>query len=140
LKEAGTRPYNSPEQKQYAYKVDNRTDIYSFGVVMLELITGWKEKEYTNKLPFCLPNLKRIIEKCTHEKADNRYNYISEIIEEFSKLEVQNELKLCGEKTIVEIDKEENIKSKPARKTIPVKETESEYKKPKNLIRIIICI
>lgn len=107
LKEAGTRPYSSPEQRKFAYQVDNRTDIYSFGIILLELITGKNEKEYAERLPASLSNLRRIIVKCTHEEASKRYNYISEIIEEFGKTEVQNELKLCGEQTLQELDTDE---------------------------------
>lgn len=135
FKEVGTRPYNSPEQRQYAHKVDNRTDIYSFGVVMLELIAGWKEKEYANKLPERLSNLKRIINKCTQDETNNRYNYISEIIEEFSKKEVQYELKLCGEKTIDEIEKE-SATAPPA----PELSAKRKYNPKKLIITCLIII
>ncbi|RLD60837.1 MAG: hypothetical protein DRJ05_03840 [Bacteroidetes bacterium] len=141
LKEAGTRPYISPEQRQYAYKADNRSDIFSFGVVMLELISGWKEKENANKLPSCLPNLTGIIEKCTQEKANDRYNYISEIIEEFSKPEVQAELKICGEKTIEEIEKDDaKPKSESKAKTVKEKDNKEKTQKKPNRIVLIIMI
>ncbi len=139
LKEAGTRPYISPEQRQYAYKADNRSDIYSFGVVMLELISGWKEKENVGKLPACLPNVKSIIEKCTQEKSIDRYNYISEIVEEVSKPEVQAELKLCGEKTIGEMEEGET-KPKSESKAKAVKEKDNKGKDQKKTKGIIIFI
>ena len=109
LKEAGTRPYNSPEQRKHAYDADNRTDIYSFGVVMLELMSGWRELQMVDKLPACFSNLKRIIEKCTQDNPNARYNYISEIIEEFNRKEVVDEFAICAQQSIEEIE-QENLK------------------------------
>lgn len=121
LKEAGTRPYNSPEQKKHAYDADNRTDIYSFGVVMLEMITGWRELQTIDRLPDCLSNLKRIIEKCTQDNPNSRYNYTSEIIEEFSNKDVISEFSICAQQTIEEIDQ----KKTKSKKQDKVKDTQT---------------
>lgn len=118
LQEAGTPPYASPEQQYNAYKVDNRTDIYSFGIILLELITGSNNKAMCSSLINHFPGLVGIINKCTEEQPDQRYNYISEVLDDFSNSEVQNELLICREKTVIELNKESKSKNytKPEKK------------------------
>lgn len=96
LKEAGTRPYNAPELLTRAYSADNRADIYSFGLLMLELISGRNNRDFVQVLPDTLPNLKRIIIKCTEEAVEARYNYISEIVDEFATEAVIDEFNWCS--------------------------------------------
>ncbi len=38
----GTREYCAPEQKKSSYKADIRSDIYSFGIIFFEMLTGQK--------------------------------------------------------------------------------------------------
>jgi serine/threonine protein kinase len=108
---AGSPPYASPEQQYNAFSVDNRTDIYSFGIVLLELMTGSNDKALGNSLKNIFPYLVEIINKCTEELPENRYNYISEILDDFSQSEVRDELKICGEKTVIELNKESKSKT-----------------------------
>jgi len=100
IREAGTRPYNAPELRKKAYAADNRADIYSFGIILLEMITGRNNIEFINLMPDHTIHLKNIIKKCTEERVEKRYNYISEILEEFSKNEVIEEMKWCGDNEI----------------------------------------
>ncbi|MEZ5197667.1 MAG: protein kinase [Bacteroidales bacterium] len=141
LKEAGTRPYNSPEQRLHAYDADNRTDIYSFGIVMLEMITGWRELQTIDRLPERLTNLKRIIVKCTQDNPAARYNYISEIIEEFNKKEVIAEFAICAQQTIEEIEKEKATKKRqePAKETIEQKPIAEKAKGRSGLILKVLA-
>ena len=100
----GTPSYMSLEQLK-GDKVDNRTDIYSLGLVWLELITG--EKAYPgenygeiiqsiltkppagiNKLEQKAPQeLVQIIKKMIEKPKDQRYKNADEIIYELNKLQ-----------------------------------------------------
>jgi eukaryotic-like serine/threonine-protein kinase len=93
----GTVPYMSPEQAQ-GNKVDYRTDIWSLGVVMYEMVTGRLPftSEYDTALVYSILNeepepvtglrsgvpmaLEEIILKCLEKDPQNRYQHAEEII------------------------------------------------------------
>jgi len=80
----GTPAYISPEQKRNAHNVDERTDIYSLGLVFSELLLG--------KLPRIiqieqLPSVvRRIIKKALEENLNRRYDDIPEMIKDLKEL------------------------------------------------------
>ncbi|KOR32846.1 hypothetical protein TI05_04685 [Achromatium sp. WMS3] len=94
---AGTFPYMAPEQFIGLSACDTRSDIYAFGVVMYEMVTGrlpftpttntepftnWRQL-HTNKLveqvPNCDPKLAAIICRCLHKKPLERYPGFAEL-------------------------------------------------------------
>jgi len=100
----GTIPYMSPEQFEYAESIDTRSDIYSFGVMFYQMLTGklpfigdnWQEfyrkhknmsppdpRKWNEKIP---KYLVRVIDKCLMKNPRDRYQNFDEIIDDLSPL------------------------------------------------------
>ncbi len=91
----GTAAYMSPEQAR-GDEVDHRTDLWSFGVVLYEMLTGRLpfKSEYEQAaiysilneepaIPEQLPaNLKGVIAKCLAKNPDDRFQSAAEIVRE----------------------------------------------------------
>jgi len=98
----GTAPYMSPEQAR-GDEVDARSDIWSFGVVLYEMITGQPafKGEYEQAVVYSILNetpapptglrtgmpmeLERILFKCLEKKASDRYQHLDELIVDLRK-------------------------------------------------------
>ena len=100
----GTPEYMSPEQVE-AKEVDQRSDIYSFGIIMYEMLTGrlpfeadtpfavgvkhksekpTDPKEYNSQIS---DDLNRLILKCLEKEKENRYQSAADVKSELERIE-----------------------------------------------------
>lgn len=100
----GSVHYFSPEQARGNY-VDERSDIYSLGIVMYEMLTGRVPFDGDNPVTVALkhineeivppgeyaggipPALERCVLKCTNKFQTNRYSSADELIEDLDNIE-----------------------------------------------------
>ncbi|MFO7887516.1 MAG: Stk1 family PASTA domain-containing Ser/Thr kinase [Eubacteriales bacterium] len=125
-KSIGSVHYFSPEQARGGY-VDNRTDIYSLGVVLFEMVTGRvpfdgetpisvalkhvnenisKPSKYNEKIP---KKLEEIILKSTNKSQRLRYHNIDEMIEDLKNV-FDKDTKMSYIPTKDDIEKEEALR------------------------------
>ncbi len=82
LVKVGTPRYAAPEQMTRGNTVDQRADLYSVGLILLEMLTGQIDKRLIPKIGNT--TLRKIIETCTQQKPELRYNNCDEIIRELN--------------------------------------------------------
>jgi serine/threonine protein kinase/Flp pilus assembly protein TadD len=104
----GTAGYMSPEQAQGRIKeIDQRSDIFSFGCILFEAVTGKKAfegkdaVESLNKIirepvtpiselnPAAPADLQRIVRRCLAKDADERYQTIKEVAIELKEVRLE---------------------------------------------------
>ena len=114
----GTVGYMSPEQAQgKTDEIDQRSDIFSFGCILFEAVTGRKAfagkdaVESLNKIirepvaplselnPSAPVDLQRVVRRCLAKDPDERYQTIKDVAIELK--EVRRELEVSGIDTVV---------------------------------------
>lgn len=98
----GTPQYMSPEQCSQAAEIDSRSDIYSFGVILYEMLVG--HVPYTGESPTIImmkhmqdpvpsvlnerddlpPSVGRIVERAMAKIPENRYQNIGDLLEDLT--------------------------------------------------------
>jgi serine/threonine protein kinase len=97
---AGTPAYMAPEQFDDAKHVDVRADIYSFGVMLYEMVIGrrpfagrtWQELERAHRMqpPPALmaqnTELRKIVDVCLAKRPENRYEDFRQVRDELAQV------------------------------------------------------
>ncbi len=148
----GSVHYFSPEQARGAY-VDERSDIYSLGIVLYEMLTGKVPFDGENPISIALmhindpmpsvsdevpglpPQLEKIIMKATDKYQSNRYRTADEMIEDLDNIEFVT--KVMGPKAFAiangsdpkpQIDEQSVEREHPHRNSEIAKKSESQDK------------
>ncbi len=101
----GSPLYVSPEQARGKRDIDHRTDLYSLGAVMYQMLCGRTPYEHATALgelilmicteppapvqdhaPWCPPALAEIVHKCLRKQPDERYQDAEALLEDIKKL------------------------------------------------------
>ncbi len=95
LIQAGTPKYAAPEQKTsrdsnqpIIDQVDGRSDIYSFGLILSEMLTGTIENTESIKKRSMSTYI--IVKRCTENTKDKRYNNCREVMEGLQNIRILN--------------------------------------------------
>ena len=151
----GSVHYFSPEQARGAY-VDERSDIYSLGIVLYEMLTGKVPFDGDNPISIALmhindpmpsvssqvpgipPQLEKVIEKATDNYQSNRYKTADEMIEDLDNIDFIT--KVMGSSIFEsQLEKKDEDISDAIKEAEDVKKREDE-KKPVNKTKLFIII
>ena len=112
----GTVGYMSPEQAQGKADIDHRSDIFSFGCMLFEAVTGRRPFQGDSKVqslyrivyepapplkdfnPAATPELQRIVRRCLAKDPDERYQSIQDVAIELKELrrDIQGDTQFDG--------------------------------------------
>ncbi len=88
IKAMGSKNYISPEQKNGNETIDHRSDIYSFGIILLEMITKKTDLNYIKDVKST--TYKEVIRRSTFKEKEKRFESCSDILFFIEKLKIAN--------------------------------------------------
>lgn len=151
----GSVHYFSPEQARGAY-VDERSDIYSLGIVLYEMLTGKVPFDGDNPISIALmhinnkmpsvsesvagipPQLEKVIEKATDKYQSNRYKSADEMIEDLNNIDFIS--KIVGDSIFEEVSEGKKADHKESKKEEHSAEDDRDKKKNANKTKIFIIV
>lgn len=131
---AGTPPYMSPEQIYRPGVMDHRSDIYSVGILMFEMLCGKRpfdgktihetqRNHIHQKLPAIIsvfpesaPEISNILEKSLEKRPDDRFNDCQDFLESIEGYERQTHIECRSCKFINRVQNKYNLKSEKCAK------------------------
>ncbi len=149
----GSVHYFSPEQARGAY-VDERSDIYSLGIVLYEMLTGKVPFDGDNPISIALmhinnkmpsvsesvsgipPQLEKVIEKATDKYQSNRYKSADEMIEDLNNIDFIS--KIVGDSIFEEVGEGKKADHKESKKDESLADDDKDKKKSANKTKIFI--
>lgn len=131
LAKAGTPRYASPEQMNPKESIDQRADIFSFGKIFLEMLTGDTKIEDLDKISN--PAHRYIVEKSLAENKEERFNDCDEVLDIF------RNPSLVPERDVVQDVPEKNEKTETIDKHEKKDKTEKKQKSTKKILIPIIA-
>lgn len=132
----GTTSYMSPEQARGASDIDERTDIFSLGIVLYEMVAGRvpflgstpgevigaimyeSVKPVTRFTNDCPPELERIILKSLQKDTDERYQLVKELANDLKSLRRRVEFESELERSVVP-NREDLVSVPPSKDPTP---------------------
>ena len=81
----GTAAYMAPEQAR-GEAVDHRADIWSFGLVLYEMVKGTRPPQAVRLRIEASPELERIVSKCLETEPDLRYQHAADLRTDLERL------------------------------------------------------
>ena len=81
----GTAAYMAPEQAR-GDAVDHRADIWSFGLVLYEMVKGTRPPQAVRLRVEASPELERIVSKCLETERELRYQHAADLRTDLERL------------------------------------------------------
>jgi tetratricopeptide (TPR) repeat protein/predicted Ser/Thr protein kinase len=95
----GTVAYMAPEQAS-GDAVDHRADIWSFGAVLYEMITGTRPAPGVRLRVEGTPELERIVSKCLETEPDLRYQHAADLRTDLERLKPGSDASAVGSREL----------------------------------------